>query len=334
MSKIQRPHSASQALSRRTFCQAVAGAAAIAGAPRLAFAADEPTMTITVNAGGIMDSTARLIAERLRTALSRDVVVMQKFGAGGQIAMNYLKQRSPDGRDILLTAASPLSIAPSVYKKLDYDPAKDFTPITGVAVFDNAIAVRADSPIKSIADLVKTAAARPDGLIYGCAPGTGSAAHFMGIAITVLGKFKGTMAAYKEASVGELDLMGGRLEALIRSTGSLAPLHKDGRARILAVSGSRRSPLVPDVPTLKEAGMNVVLDNPAILLGPARMQAEPVRRIHEAIRAMIADPAVVAQLHAFGMNPWPVNSAEVAKWTAEERQKIASLAQASGFVPT
>jgi tripartite-type tricarboxylate transporter receptor subunit TctC len=316
-------------LRRRDF-HALLAAAAL---PGLARAADEGLMTIMVNAGVIMDAAARLVAEHLRTPLHREVIVQQKFGAGGRLALTALKNMHPDGRNVLLTANSALTIAPNIYKNLDYDPVADFTPITGVCVFDNAIAVGPASPAKTLPELMKWAAGRPEGLAYGAAPGTGSASHFVGIAIGLKGNFKATVVPYKEAQPAFADLISGRLEALISSTGGMAPLHKSGSLRILASSGSRRSPLLPDVPTLREAGIDVAIDNGTMLLGPAKMAPQLAGRIHAAVKALTSDPEVVKQLTVLGMTPWPLGPAELTQWLATDRQRFAALTKASGFVP-
>lgn len=316
--------------SRRAFCRTLAASAVF---PTLAVAADDAPIQVMVNAGVTMDATARIVAEQLHKYLGRDAIVLQKLGAGGRVAMSSLKNMSTDGRNVLVSAGSVLTIAPIIYKSPGYDADKDFSAITGLVSFDNAVAVGPQSPAKTLGDLIKLAAARPDGLVYGAVPGTGSSSHFMGMSLAMLGGFKATVVPYKEAQSAFGDLATGRLEALISGTGAMVPLHKAGQLRLLASSGPQRSPLLPELPTFKESGSDVVTVNGTLLLGPAKVPADVVNRLHDAVAKAMNDPAVVSRLAVLGMTPWPLGPSELGAWLQSERQRYTVLAKANNYVP-
>jgi tripartite-type tricarboxylate transporter receptor subunit TctC len=318
--------------SRRSTLQGLA-----AGALSLATGAswsqdDKSPITILVGAASSMDFTARLVAEQLREALGRPVVVVSKLGAGGRVALGELKRSAPDGRTLMFSTSSAFAIYPNIYNKLDYDPVADFTPIAGVTWFDVGVAT---GPLTGAADMKQLVAwqkARGAGAVYGDAPGAGSSSHFVGIAMALATGVPMTAVHYKDSGVGIIDLASGRLPILITGTSPLVEMHKNGKIKLLAVSGEQRSPLVPDVPTLREAGVNVSIQNSAGLYGPAKMPREMVERIHAAVMPMLANPAVREKLAGQGMAPSPMTGVQLAASLAEERKRFEGLVKASGYV--
>jgi tripartite-type tricarboxylate transporter receptor subunit TctC len=307
-------------------------AAAIAG-PVLA-ADDRSTVTVLVGAASSMDATARLVAAQLNGPLDRPVIVVSKLGAGGRVALGELKRAAPDGRTLMFSTSSPFAIYPNIYTKLDYDPVADFTPIAGLCWFDVGVATGPSSGINDIHQLVDWVRSKGSaGAEYGSAPGAGSASHFCGISMALATGLKLNPVNYKDSGVGIIDLSAGRLTMMITGTSPLVEMHRAGKIRLLAVSGEQRSPLAPEIPTLKESGIDVSVQNSAGLYAPARMPRNLVERLRAAMLPMLDDPAMREKLLAQGMAPAPMTGAQLAASLARDRAHYAELVKASGYVP-
>jgi tripartite-type tricarboxylate transporter receptor subunit TctC len=319
--------------TRRTTLQTLAAGAAALAAPALMAQEDKSPVTILVGAASSMDFTARLVADHLRDALGRPVVVVSKLGAGGRVALNELKRSAPDGRTLMFSTSSALAIFPNIYTKLDYDPVADFTPIAGVSLFDLGIATGPMTGAHDLRQLIAWSKAQGPRAVYGAAPGAGSSSHFVGIALAQATGIPLGPVHYKDSGVAIIDLASGRLPMLITGTSPVAAQHRAGKIKLVAVSGEKRSPLAPDVPTCKEQGLDVVLENSAALYGPAKLPREMVERLHAAMMAMLAQPAALEKLAGQGMTPQPMTGTQLASWLAAERKRYEVLVKASGYVP-
>ena len=293
---------------------------------------DKSPVTILVGAASSMDFTARLVAEQLRETLGRPVVVVSKLGAGGRVALGELKRSAPDGRTLMFSTSSAFAIYPNIYNKLDYDPVTDFTPIAGISWFDVGVATGPMTGATDMKQLLAWTRSQGSGAVYGAAPGAGSSSHFVGIAMALATGIPMTPVQYKDSGVGIIDLASGRLPVLITGTSPLVEMHKAGKIRLLAVSGEQRSPLVPEVPTLREAGINVTIQNSAGLYGPARMPRELVEKIHAAVMPMLSRADMRDKLAGQGMAPAPMTGGQLAVSLAEERKRFEGLVKASGYV--
>lgn len=320
-------------MQRRTVLKTMAAGAAALAAPVLRAEDDKTPVTILVGAASSMDFTARLVADQLREALGRPVVVLSKLGAGGRVALGELKRSAPDGRTLMFSTSSPFAIYPHIYSRLDYDPIHDFTPIAGVSLFDVGLATGPMTKANDLKQLAAWAKGQGDSVPYGDAPGAGSSSHFVGIALAQATGLPLKPVHYKDSGVGIMDLATGRLPMLITGTSPLAVQHKAGKIRLVAVSGEKRSPLVPDVPTLREQGFDVVIENSAALYGPAKMPRELVERIHAALMPMLSSPAILEKMAGQGMAPQAMNGTQLAAWLTTEGRRYNALAKASGYVP-
>ncbi|RYY97876.1 MAG: ABC transporter substrate-binding protein [Comamonadaceae bacterium] len=318
--------------SRRTALRGLAAGAAAVAAPRV-FAQDQQPITILVGAASSMDATARLIAEQMREALGRPVVVLSKLGAGQRVALGECKRAAPDGRTLVFATSGPFSIYPFIYNKLDYDPVADFTPIAGVSYFDVAIGTGPATGATDLKQLVEWQRGRKKGeAVFGSAPGNGSLSHFVGLSTGIATGVPMAHVAYKDSGVGLIDLAAGRLPMMITGLQPMIELHKAGKIRIVAVSGDTRSPLVADVPTLKQAGIDVASSTYTGLFGPAKMAPELVKRIHDAVVPMLTNAAMKERLAQQAMTPWGANQQQLAALLAEERKRFDVLVKASGYV--
>ncbi|MGV3494562.1 MAG: Bug family tripartite tricarboxylate transporter substrate binding protein [Ramlibacter sp.] len=317
---------------RKLLLQAGGLAAAVAHLP-LAAQDDKSAIRLLVGASAGTEFTARLIAEKLREALGRPVVVIQKLGAGQRVALNELQKAPPDGRTLMLVTSAPFSIYPHIYTKLDYDPLKDFTPIAGVSAFDVGIATGPATGAANMAELVKWLKANPKNAIYGSAPGTGSLSHFAGIQMSQAIGVPMTHAAYKDSPVGLLDVSSGRLPIMMTGLSGMIELHKAGKIRVVASSGSARSPLLPDVPTMTEAGVNVNTTSTVGIFGPGGMPPELVKPLTAAILAIAGTPEYREKLAPFNVFPKPTSPQELMATLQAEHKQFAGLVKASGYTP-
>ena len=319
-------------INRRTALGSVAAGAATLVAGR-ALAQDQTPISVLVGAASSMDFTARLIADQLREALGRPAVVISKLGAGQRVALGECKRAAPDGRTLVFATSGPFSVYPHIYNKLDYDPVADFTPIIGISYFDVAIATGPATPATDLKQLVEWQRARKSGdAVFGSAPGNGSLSHFVGISTSLATGVPMTHVPYKDSGVGIVDLAAGRLPMMITGLQPLIEMHQAGKIRSMAVSGDTRSPLVPEVPTLREAGVNVSSSTFTGLFGPARMSPDLVKRLHDAVLPMLSNPAIKDKLAGQAMTPWPASGQQLATLLAEERRRFEGLVKASGYV--
>lgn len=295
---------------------------------------DKSTINVFVGASASMDICARLVSEQLRESLGRTTITVPKLGAGQRVAMGEVRRSAPDGRNLVFVTNGPFCIYPHVYKKLDYDPVRDFTPIIGVSKFDVAIATGPATGVTSLKDLITWVKARNEDTIYASAPGNGSFSHFVGIATALTTSARLTHVPYKDSGQAVIDLGGGRIPIMLTGMSSMLSAHQAGKIRILAVSGAERSPLLPDVPTLRESGVNVARSTYTGVFGPAGMAPDLVKRLHDAIAPMLTNAAVVDRLRQHAMTMAPATGAQLAETMREEFAYFGGLAKDSGYVPT
>lgn len=317
---------------RAALLRLAAGSAALCDFP-LHAQEDKSVIRMLVGASAGTEFTARLIAERLQQVLGRPVIVVQKLGAGQRVALNELQRSAPDGRTLLLATSAPFSIYPHIYAKLDYDPLKDFTPIAGVSAFDVGICTGPATGARNVGELVKWIQANPQKAIYGSAPGVGSLSHFVGISLGLALGQPLTHVAYKDSPVGILDASTGRLPMMITGLSGMIELHKAGRIRVMASSGNTRSPLLPEVPTLTEAGINVNTTSTVGIFGPTGMPPHLVQPLTKAILAFAGTPEYRDKLAPFNVFPRPATPQELMATLQAEHRQFAGLVKASGYVP-
>jgi len=321
--------------SRRDVLHALgAGSLALAGGTAFAQPDDKSPirMLCGIAAGSGNDFTARLVADKMREVLGRPVVVDNKPGAGQRIALGELRRSPPDGRTLILCTTGPFTIYPHIYTRLDYDPVKDFTPIGAVTSFDVGIAVGPMAKAGSTRQLVDMVRADKSLAAFG-SPGNGSLSHFVGIATGVASGLELTHVPYRDSGASVVDLASGRLPILITGVSQLVEMHRAGGIRILAVSGARRSTLLPEVPTLKESGIDVSNTTTSAVYGPAGMAPALVRRLNEAAVAAVQGQEARERLLKYLFEPAPSSAQALEALMAEENRQFARLVKLSGYVP-
>ena len=283
--------------------------------------------------GGTSDTTCRRVATRLAPEYARTATVENKTGAGGQIAVQYVKAAAPDGATVLQTPTSILTIYPHIYKKLPYDPAVDLTPVTLACVFDFGFAVGPAVPlsVKTLPDFLAWAKGDPQRQNFG-SPAAGSTPHFIG---ALIGKSAGLdmkHAAYRGTQPAMLDLLGGNISAVSGPIGDITQHLPTGKVRILGVSGANRSRFAPDVPTFAEQGLKEATHSEwfAFFL-PAKASPEVVSRLGAAMKFALTQKDVVDGMAVFGLEAMTSTPAELADLVRRDTAKWAPIVKQVGF---
>jgi tripartite-type tricarboxylate transporter receptor subunit TctC len=251
-------------------------------------------------AGGGMDAVARMVANTIGETLKQPVVVENKPGAAGNIAVNQLAKSAPDGYTMVLGQTSQLAINPSLYGNLPYDPIKDFVPVLLLADAPNVVVVPASSPYRSLADVVAAAKKMPDGMDF-ATPGIGTVSHLAAELFARSAGIKLRHIPSRGANTALLDVAAGRIPLMLSSIPTALGLIKSGELRAIAVSALARNPVLPEVPTVAEQGYPGFNAGTWYgLLVPAGTPAAIVKRLNEAGNAALKSPAIAAQVQAEG----------------------------------
>lgn len=286
-------------------------------------------------AGSSGDIVARRVGEKLAgSAYTRNgAVVENKPGAGGRIALDVLKPAPADGTHLALTPFSMLALFPHVYSKLAYDANKDFLPVSMAAVMQHGLAVGPMVPanVKSVKDFLAWAKANPKDASYG-SPGAGSTPHFIGALMGLSAGVELKHVPYRGSIPGVTDVVGGQIAAMVTPHGDFIANHKAGKMRILATSGSKRSPFVPEVPTFAEQGFpDLVVDEWFSFYAPARTPAPVIAAANAAINAAVRDKAVIDALALVGLIAQGSTPEELGRSQKEQFDKWGPLIRKVGF---
>jgi len=278
----------------------VLGAAAV-GAFAQAWPSKPVTMVVPFPPGGSTDFIARAIGPSLTKTFGQTFIVDNKAGATGTIGAAAVKRAAPDGYTFLVTSLGPLVIAPHLVKGMQYDALKDFDLITVAVQAPNVLVVPAASPHKSLADVIAYEKANPGKMSY-ASSGNGSSDHLTAELFWLESGTTGLHVPYKGGGPAISDLLGGQVDASFQNVNAVLQHIKSGKLRPLAVTGSKRSPVLPDVPTMTEAGVkNVDVYSWQGIVGPKGLPADVRTKFHDAVVAALKDPAVNSQLTALGL---------------------------------
>ena len=311
--------------TRRSVLIAGIGLAAAGGS----FAQEWPTKPVVIvvpfAAGGTTDLVARALGEQLGRSLGQPVLIENRPGAGTTLGADYVAKSKPDGYTLLMGAVHH-TIAPSVYKKLPYDFETDLAPITTVAMVPNALVVNPEvTPVRNVAELVARAKASPGKLSYG-SNGNGTAQHLMG---TLFQSSTGTAllhVPYKGSAPLTTDLLGGQVNMSFDSITTLTQHISTGKLRALAVTTRARTPFLPDVPTMEEAGLKGFgIETWYGVLAPAATPKSVVARLNAQMLAVIRSPEFVKRLALGGCEPLGSSTEEFAARISSETARFARI---------
>jgi tripartite-type tricarboxylate transporter receptor subunit TctC len=300
---------------------AAAALAASFSMPTLAFGQDFPSrlVRIIVNSqtGGTADQTSRLLADELSRRWSQPVVVEDVAGAGGNIGAAQALRAEPDGHTLLVSHPGPLTINGLLFKSMSYDPAK-VAPVSILITFPNALVVSKSLGINTLAELIAYAKANPGKISYG-SQGIGTTTHLAGSLLSETLGAGMVHVPYRGSPAAILDLTAGRLDMMFDNLGTATPQDKAGATRILAVADDKRSPILPDVPTMAEAGLPGFRSVTWFgLMAPERTPKPIIDKIQKDVAAIFADPSFLARLKALSVDPVAMTPEASAKFIAEE----------------
>lgn len=310
----------------------LAGSALVA--PPSAHAQSYPSRAIKLivpfPAGGGTDLIAREVANKVAVANGWSIVIDNKPGSGGNLGVDAAAKATPDGYTLVLGQTSNLAINPTLYAKLPYSPERDLTPVVEVASAPLVLVVAADSPYKTLADVVAAAKAKPDSLNY-ASSGSGTVAHLATELFQKTAGIKFTHVPYKGAAQGSTDLIGGQIQMYMSSVPTLLGYIKNGKMRALAVTSPRRTADLPSVPTVAESGFKGF---EAVtwfgLAGPAGMPKDVVVKLNTAFNKALKDPETRNKLASQGADALGGTPEQFAKLIRDDIGRWAPIVKESG----
>jgi len=284
--------------------------------------------------GGPLDATARLLAEKVRASLGQPVIVENKAGAGGNIGADLIAKAAPDGYTLGMGAVATHAINPFLFANLPYDPIKDFAPITIVASVPNVLvmnlAFAEKNGIKSLGDLIAYAKKNPGRLNYGSG-GNGSAGHLSGELLKARAGIAAEHIPYQGAAPAQLALLSGQSDFMFDNLAASAALIKDGKVKALAVTTAERSSLLPDVPTVQEAGVQGFdLGTWFGVFTTGGVPADVVAKLNQAYSEALKQPDVRQRLLTMGSEAGPMTPQAFADFVKKEKDKYQEIVKLSG----
>ncbi|RYF27317.1 MAG: tripartite tricarboxylate transporter substrate binding protein [Comamonadaceae bacterium] len=317
----------------------LAGAAALAllglGASGAAFAQAYPakpvTFVVPFAAGSATDQLARAVGQSITNDTKQPVVVDNKGGASGMIAAQFVAKAPADGYTVLITTNTTHAANEHLYKKLPYDPVKDFVPVSGLGKGGQVMVVNASAPYKNVGELLAAAKKTPGKLTFGSGS---SSSRMAGEMLKQLAGVDILHVPYKSNPLAITDLLGGQIDMMITDTSTGVPQVKSGKLRALGYSTQKRSTQLPDVPTIEEAGVKGYdMGYWFAAYVPAGTPAPVVARLNELLVSATKSASAKSFYDMAGSEPWTTTSDELAKFQAAETQKWGKVIKAAGIEP-
>ena len=316
--------------ARRSFLAAIAAVAFSGVAQAQPFPSRPIKLVVPFTAGGSTDTVARIIAEKLTTRLGQPVLVDNRAGAGGAVGSEFVAKAPADGYTLLVGTSSTMAIAPYVYRKLPYDPNRDFVPITLLGTADIILVVNAKVPIRTTRQLLDYAKANPGKLTY-ASGGNGSISHLLGEYFDAMAKVDMLHIPYKGDAQMVTDVVGGQVNLAFGTAVAWLPHIKSGTVAAIAVTNPKRSTTLTDLPTLNESG---VPGYDAVqwfgIAAPTGTPQEVVQRYSSEIKAILAMPEVQKRFTELGFDVVGDTPAEFAQFLRAENAKWKKIAEISG----
>ncbi|HSW27347.1 MAG TPA: tripartite tricarboxylate transporter substrate binding protein [Burkholderiaceae bacterium] len=319
------------AMTRRSVWTLLAAAALAPAAWAQSYPAKPITFIVPFAAGSATDQLARALGQSITEQTKQAVVVDNKAGASGMLAAQAAARAAPDGHTVLITTNTTHAANEHLYKKLPYDPVKDFAPVSGLGKGGQVLVVAADSPYKSVKDLLDFARKNPGKLTFG------SGSSSSRVAGELFQQMSGTdilHVPYKSNPLAITDLLGGQIVMMITDTSTGVPQIKGGKLRALGVSTTKRLPMLPDVPTIDEAGVKGYdMGYWFAAYVPANTPAPVVARLNELLHAALKTPQAKAFFDTSGGEPFATTPEQLAKFQGEETSKWGRVIKKAGIEP-
>jgi tripartite-type tricarboxylate transporter receptor subunit TctC len=311
---------------------ALAAATAGAAFAQAGYPSKPVRMVVPSSAGGGTDIVARIIAPELSKRLGQQVVIDNRPGAGTMIGIEVAAKSPPDGYTLLM-GLSTLAINSALYKKVPYDPQRDFAPITQAVSSASIIVVHPSIPVKTLKELIAFARARPDQLNYASA-GTGTYPHMTMELFLSMAKLKMVHIPYKGTAPAMIDMVAGQVATMAATILTGMPQIRAGRLRPLAITSAARSPIVPDIPTVAEAGLPGYESVQWYgMLAPARTPKDIITRLHGDTTRILQQPEIKARFAGDGADPVGSTPEEFSRYIQSELTKWAKVAREAGIQP-
>jgi tripartite-type tricarboxylate transporter receptor subunit TctC len=286
-------------------------------------------MIVPYPPGGGNDTLGRLFAAKLSERLGQPFVVENRPGAGTMIGTEAAAKSPPDGYTILLSSIATHALSPNLYARVPYDPVKDFAPITLLGIAPTVLVVPADLPAKTLQELINLA--KKQQLAY-ASGGNGTPPHINAEVFKSVAGIDLLHVAYKGGGPALVDLMAGRVQAMLDTAASAMPHVRSGKLRALAISAPRRSPELPDLPTFAEAGLPQYDTNAWYSMhAPAGTPPDIVRRLNAELVAILKDPEILARFKQLATDPVGNSPEEFAAFVRAELDKYARIIKAAGI---
>jgi tripartite-type tricarboxylate transporter receptor subunit TctC len=316
-------------LSRFLIAVALLGLAA--QAPAQPFPSKPLRIVVPFPAGSATDTISRILGNSVSQAIGQPVLVDNKAGADGSIAASEVAKAAPDGYTMLMATNSPMSVVPAMKKNPPYDPVADFTPITDVGRYTFFIVIHPDVPAKTLSEVIAHAKANPGKLNYATGNTTGivSTALFQ-----TLAGIQMVHVPYKGEPQAMTDMVAGRVQLMFASSTTAVPQVRDGKLRALVTTLPKRSPVLPNVPTIAEAGMpEFSIVSWAGLFGPAKMPREVTERLNKEFVAAMGRPDVQAAMEKQAFSLQPSSPERLGAYVKEQLEAYRKVLAAAGVQP-
>lgn len=312
------------------FATGIAAAASGIALAAADFPARDLSIVVPYNAGGSADTLSRMMAEALTAKHGYSVIVENRPGAGGHIGAEYLLSKPADGHTLMLATISHNG-AYKMYRNLRYDPAKDLVPVAMIAEAPNVLIVPSDSPFQSVQDILDTARARPGELNYGSA-GIGSGTHMAAELFKHLAQVDITAIPFSGGAPALVALMAGQVDLNFETGVTATKAIDSGKARAIAVTGNTRSPVFPELPTIKESGLPDYSMTLWYTLSVKSGTPEPVmKKLNADINAVVSDPAFKKRLAQLGVDPIIASAEEAIARNKQEEKRWTAVIEAAGI---
>ncbi|GAB3771167.1 tripartite tricarboxylate transporter substrate binding protein [Ramlibacter monticola] len=320
--------------SRRQIVLAGLALAASVAAPLDAAAQAYPNKPITIvvpfAAGGTTDILARVVGQALTKELGQPVIIDNRAGAGGNIGGALAAKAAPDGYTLFMGTVGTHAINQSLYKKMPFDPIKDFVPLTRVAMVPNLLVANPGKPYKNVKELIAYAKANPGKVNFGSS-GSGSSIHLSGELFNAMAKVDMVHVPYKGSAPAVSDLIGGQIDVMFDNMPSAIQHVRAGKLRALAVTTAKRSPELPDVPTIAEAGVpGYEATSWFGMFAPAGTPAPVLAKLNGALVKVLAEPEVKKKLAEQGAEPYGEKPEQFAEFIRKETAKWSKVVKDSG----
>jgi tripartite-type tricarboxylate transporter receptor subunit TctC len=279
--------------------------------------------------GGGVDASARVLTHTLTDRIGQQIVIDNRGGSGGSIGAEIAVQAAPDGYTLLYGTTSTHAISPNLYRKLPYDPGRDFTPVALVGVTPYVLSVHPSLPVKSVKELIAYAKAHPGKLNFASA-GNGSALHLAGAMLKSMAGIDIVHVPYKGGGPALNDLIGGRVQMMFAPASTMMPHVKAGRLRALGVSSAKRTKVAPELPPIADTVPGYEASGWYAVFGPRGLPRAIAEKLNKDINAVLHDPSVAGRYTALGVEPEGGSAADLARFVKSEMAKWGKAVKDSG----